>query len=66
LIYVLSELDKFVQSYKNKSGKKLYLFIDEIQEIKNWERAINSFYADGQADIYITGSDSNLLSGELA
>lgn len=62
----ISELDKFVQRHKNKSGKKLYLFIDEIQEIKNWEKAINSFYANGQVDIYITGSNSNLLSGELA
>jgi uncharacterized protein len=62
----ISELYKFVGEHKNKVGKKLYLFIDEIQEIKNWEKAINSFYADDEADIFITGSNSNLLSGELA
>lgn len=62
----ISELNKFVLGYKNKAGKKLYLFIDEIQEIKDWEKAINSFYANDELDIFITGSNSNLLSGELA
>jgi len=62
----ISELYKFVREHKNNIGKKLYLFIDEVQEILNWEKAINSFYADNEADIFITGSNSNLLSGELA
>lgn len=62
----ISELHKFVREHKNMAGKRLYLFIDEIQEIKDWEKAINSFYADNEADIFITGSNSNLLSSELA
>ena len=45
---------------------KIYLFFDEIQEVKDWERAINSFRVDLDCDIYITGSNSQLLSGELS
>ncbi len=45
---------------------RVYLFFDEIQEVREWERAINSFRADLDCDIYITGSNSKLLSGELA
>lgn len=47
-------------------GKKTYLFFDEIQEVEEWEKAINSFRATLDCDIYITGSNSKLLSGELA
>lgn len=47
-------------------GKKNYLFFDEIQNVKEWERAINSFRVDMDADIYVTGSNSHLLSGELS
>ena len=61
-----SELYKFVREYKNKVGSRLYLFIDEVQEIADWEKAVNSFFTDGDADIFITGSNSKLLSGELA
>ena len=61
----ISELYRFVHAYKKKAGKKFYLFIDEVQEIQDWEKAINSFFADGDADIIITGSNSKLLSGEL-
>lgn len=45
---------------------KVYLFFDEIQEVTDWEKAINSFRVDLDCDIYITGSNSKLLSGELA
>lgn len=45
---------------------KVYLFFDEIQEVDHWERAVNSFRVDLDADIYITGSNAKLLSGELA
>ena len=45
---------------------KVYLFFDEIQEVKQWEKAINSFRVELDCDIYITGSNANLLSGELA
>jgi len=48
------------------SKAKWYLFFDEIQEVTNWEEVINSFRVDFDADIYITGSNARLLSGELA
>ena len=47
-------------------GKRLYLFLDEIQEVNGWEKVINSLTVDIDCDIYLTGSNSNLLSGELA
>jgi len=49
-----------------ESKDKWYLFFDEIQEVTNWEEVINSFRVDFDADIYITGSNAKLLSGELA
>ncbi|MDR0501087.1 MAG: ATP-binding protein [Coriobacteriales bacterium] len=48
------------------SNEKWYLFFDEIQEVQGWEQTINSFRVDFNADIYITGSNAKLLSGELA
>ena len=45
---------------------KIYLFFDEIQEVKDWEKCINSFRVSLDCDIYITGSNAKLLSGELA
>jgi len=45
---------------------KLYLFIDEIQEVESWEKVVNSIRVDCDCDIYITGSNARLLSGELA
>ncbi|MFZ4441212.1 MAG: ATP-binding protein, partial [Syntrophales bacterium] len=43
-----------------------YLFIDEVQEIPGWEKAVNSIFAENLADIYITGSNSRLFSSEFA
>ena len=45
---------------------KVYLFFDEIQEVDSWEKCINSFRVELDCDIYITGSNARLLSGELA
>ena len=45
---------------------KVYLFFDEIQEVEAWEKCINSFRVELDCDIYITGSNARLLSGELA
>ena len=45
---------------------KVYLFFDEIQEVTNWEKCINSLRVEMDCDIYITGSNARLLSGELA
>lgn len=43
-----------------------YLLLDEIQEVEGWERAVNSLLASANADLYITGSNSRLLSSELS
>lgn len=45
---------------------KVYLFFDEIQEVTDWEKCINSLRVEMDCDIYITGSNARLLSGELA
>jgi predicted AAA+ superfamily ATPase len=45
---------------------RIYLFFDEIQELSGWETLVNSLLVDMNADIYITGSNARLLSGELA
>lgn len=45
---------------------KVYLFLDEIQEVDSWEKCVNSLRLDIDCDIYITGSNAKLLSGELA
>lgn len=54
------------QIYRNE--KKTYIFLDEIQEVKNFEKVINSLRAtyENKVDIYITGSNAKLLSGELS
>lgn len=48
------------------SGKRMYLFFDELQRIDAWEDAINSFRVDFNCDIYITGSNAYLLSSEYS
>ena len=54
-----------IEKTSDKKGK-IYILLDEIQEVKGWEKAINSFLVDLDIDIYITGSNANLLSSELA
>jgi predicted AAA+ superfamily ATPase len=51
---------------KLATKQRYYLLLDEIQEVSEWEKAINSFLADFDVDIYLTGSNSHLLSSELA
>ncbi len=46
--------------------RKTYIFLDEIQEVSNWEKCVNSLMVDFDVDIYISGSNSHLLSSELA
>lgn len=46
--------------------KRMYLFFDEIQQVKDFQRVVDSFYIKKNVDIYITGSNAHLLSGELA
>ena len=54
-----------VKGRLNPNGKT-YLFLDEIQEVKSWEKAVNSFMTDFDVDIYVTGSNSRMLSSEIS
>ncbi len=47
-------------------GGKTYLFLDEVQEVKDWEKAVNSFMIDFDVDIYVTGSNSRMMSSEIS
>jgi hypothetical protein len=46
--------------------KRMYLFFDEVQKVRGWENAVNSFRVDFDCDIYVTGSNAYLLSSELS
>ena len=48
------------------TNNKVYLLLDEVQNVESWEKAINSFKVDCDVDIYITGSNAYLLSSELS
>lgn len=58
------QLEKCIEEKSNVQGTK-FLFIDEIQNVKNFEEVINAFRGEGDFSIFITGSNSYLLSGEL-
>ena len=58
------DLYKYIQEKIKKN--KVYLLLDEIQNVELWEKAINSFKVDFNIDIYITGSNAYLLSSELS
>ncbi|MBF1200878.1 MAG: ATP-binding protein [Fusobacterium periodonticum] len=62
------KLHKYILKKASEIKKKCYIFLDEIQEVKDWEKCINSLRVnDGyDFDIYITGSNAKLLSGELS
>lgn len=76
IIYINKELNEFDEINNDKNlikfvsnklkNKNNYLFIDEVQEIENFENALRDFLAREKIDIYITGSNAKLLSGELA
>ena len=51
---------------KLSSDGKTYLFLDEVQEIKHWEKAVNSLASDYDVDIYVTGSNSRMMSSEIS
>lgn len=59
-------LYKYTKANFTSGGEKKYLFIDEIQEILNWEKAVISIFSENMADIIITGSNAHILSSELA
>ncbi len=58
------DLYNYVKS-KIKNNNKIYLLLDEVQNIEKWEKAVNSMLVDINCDIYITGSNAYLLSSEL-
>lgn len=62
----IKKLEEFINKNTQNIEGKIYLLFDEIQEVQNWEKLINSYHAKGNYDIYLTGSNSHLLSGELA
>lgn len=51
---------------KMKDGGRYYLLLDEVQEIAGWEKAVNSLLENGNTDIYVTGSNSKLMSSEIS
>lgn len=57
---------EFIKSFVEGGEGKAYLLLDEIQELAGWETMINSCMIDFDVDIYITGSNAKMLSGELA
>lgn len=56
----------YVTEAVKKIEGKVYLFFDEVQVVDKWEEAVNSFLLDFPSDVYITGSNSQLLSSELS
>jgi len=57
--------DKVLDWSQDKSGP-LYVFLDEIGRVKEWEKAVNGFHALNRFDLYITGSNADLLSSDLS
>ena len=74
LRYTSEELDndmtakQMYRDIKDKitDDKRYYLLLDEVQEVAGWERAVNSLLEDTDTDIYVTGSNSKLMSGEIS
>jgi hypothetical protein len=62
----IKKLEDYISSQIENVDGKIYLFFDEIQVVPQWEKLINSYFAKENFDIYITGSNSKLLSGEFA
>ncbi len=58
--------DFVVKEAEKNAPSKTYVFLDEISDVEEWEKAVNSLRVKANIDLYITGSNSKLLSGELA
>jgi len=59
------KLNRYIEEKIRNEGKH-YVFLDEIQEVDGFEKVVNSLHSKGTCEIFITGSNSTLLSGELA
>lgn len=59
------QLYEMLKSKISENGKT-YLFLDEVQEIESWEKTVNSISTDFDADIYVTGSNSRMMSSEIS
>lgn len=67
----LDEVQDYRQLYqllkeKMQGKSRVYLLLDEIQQVNQWEKAINSLFAEGHCDIYVTGSNAKMLSSEIS
>lgn len=51
---------------KMTDSERYYLLLDEVQEVKGWEKAVNSLLENANTDIYVTGSNSKLMAGEIS
>ena len=60
------DLYRYVTDRFKTGSETNYLFVDEVQQIENWEKAIASFLSDNVADVFITGSNAKIFSSELA
>ena len=58
------DLTKAISQADN--SQKVYLLLDEVQEIDSWEKCVNSLFENWNVDIYVTGSNSKLLSSEIS
>jgi len=59
-------LEAYLELYTPDKKKKLFLFLDEIQNVSHWEKWLNRLYAEDKYRIFVTGSNATLLSSELA
>ncbi|MEG1579045.1 MAG: ATP-binding protein, partial [Oscillospiraceae bacterium] len=59
-------LHDFLKAQIDALGGRVYLFLDEVQEVQNWEVCINSLRVNSDVDIYLTGSNAKMLAGEYA
>lgn len=56
----------FAELKRHLTNEKTYIFLDEVQEVNSWEKVVNSLMTDYNIDIYITGSNSRMMSSEIS
>ncbi|WP_320958181.1 ATP-binding protein [Enterocloster asparagiformis] len=66
--YIQNYLDLYhvIEERVHTVSGKVYILLDELQDITEWEKAVNSFLVDFDCDVYVTGSNAKLLAGEFA